>query len=86
MPTNFLAMVGELASALPPKTPDREAVVLGIYATLIGSLQLARAVNRSDLSDRILAAGANAAPVLAQSEERMWVEVGPVSGAQVSAA
>jgi AcrR family transcriptional regulator len=58
---NFLEMVGELASALPPETADREAVALGIYATLIGSLQLARAVEGTALSDRILDAGRDAA-------------------------
>jgi len=58
-------MVGELASALPRETLDREDVALGIYATLIGSLQLARAAEGTDLSDRVLAAGANAARTLA---------------------
>ena len=62
---HLLSMIGDLAAALPPETPDPEAVALGIYATLIGSLQLARAVNGSDLSDRILAAGADAARALA---------------------
>lgn len=62
---NFIAMVGALASALPPETSDREDVALGLYATLIGSVQLARAVEGTDLSDRILAAGANAARTLA---------------------
>jgi AcrR family transcriptional regulator len=57
----FLDAVREIASALPPQTRDPEAVTLGIYATLIGTLQLARAVNGTALSDRILAAGADAA-------------------------
>jgi TetR/AcrR family transcriptional regulator, transcriptional repressor for nem operon len=65
---NFLAMVGELASALPPERSDRKAVALGIYATLIGSLQLARAAEGTDLSDRILAAGRDAARALAQGD------------------
>jgi hypothetical protein len=38
---------------------------MGIYATLIGSLQLARAVEGTDLSDRVLAAGRDAAKALA---------------------
>lgn len=63
---NFLAMVRELAAALPPETPDPESVALGIHATLIGTLQLARAVNGSELSDRVLAAGAEAARRLAR--------------------
>ena len=62
---NFLALARELASALPAKTKDPEAVAMAIYATLIGSLQLARAAEGIDLSDRILAAGANAARTLA---------------------
>jgi TetR/AcrR family transcriptional regulator, transcriptional repressor for nem operon len=61
---NFLEMVDELASALPPETTDREAVALAIYATLIGSLQLARAVEGAALSDRILDAGRDAALAL----------------------
>ena len=60
-----LAMTADLASALPPETPDPEAVALGIYATLIGTLQLARALEGTALSDRVLAAGANAARALA---------------------
>jgi hypothetical protein len=58
---HFLGAVREMASALPPQAGDSEAVTLGIYATLIGTLQLARAVNGTELSDRILAAGADAA-------------------------
>jgi AcrR family transcriptional regulator len=57
----FLGALREMASALPPQVRDPEAVTLGIYATLIGTLQLARAVNGTALSDRILAAGADAA-------------------------
>jgi TetR/AcrR family transcriptional repressor of nem operon len=60
-----LAMIRELASALPPETPDPEVVALGIYATLIGTLQLARALEGTALSDRVLAAGADAARALA---------------------
>ena len=37
---------------------------MGVYATLIGTLQLARAVEGTDLSDRILKAGADAARLL----------------------
>jgi len=54
--------VREFASALP--APDSEAIALGLYATLIGALQLARATKDTALSDRILAAGARAARVL----------------------
>ena len=62
---NFLAVARELASALPAKTKDPEAVAMAIYATLIGSIQLARAAEGTDLSDRILAAGRDAVRALA---------------------
>lgn len=61
----FLAAVRELASELPLQTRDREANAIGIYATLIGALQLARATQGTPLSDRIMAAGADAARALA---------------------
>ena len=57
----FMATVRQLASALPPQTRDPEGVALGVYATLIGTLQLSRAVQGGEISDRILAAGADAA-------------------------
>lgn len=57
----FVTTIQRLAAALPPQTRDPEGVALGIYATLIGALQLARAVEGSPLSDRVLAAGADAA-------------------------
>lgn len=63
----FLDALREMASALPEQTGDREAAAIGIYAVLIGTLQLARAVNGTSLSDRILAAGADAARELARS-------------------
>ena len=63
---NFLALTRELASALPAKTKDPEAVAMAIYATLIGSVQLARAAEGTDLSDRILAAGRDAVRALAE--------------------
>src|SRR5207248_5808679 len=61
---NFLAVARELASVLPAKTKDAEAVAMAIYATLIGTLQLDRAVDGTDLSDRNLAAGADAVRTL----------------------
>ena len=64
---NFLAPIRQFASELPPKTRDPEASAMGIYATLIGALQLARVVEGADLSDRILAAGKNAALALARN-------------------
>ena len=65
---NFLTLARELASALPAKTKDPEAVAIGIYATLIGSVQLARAAEGTDLSDRILAAGRDAVRALAEGD------------------
>src|SRR4051794_16867013 len=60
-----LAMISrELASALPGHIGDREAAAMSLYATLIGTLQLARAVEGTELSDRILVAGAHAARTL----------------------
>ena len=62
----LLAIVRQLAASLPKKTRDPEAVALGVFATLIGTLQLARAVEGTAFSDRILAAGADAARALAR--------------------
>ena len=61
----FLALVREMSAALPPETEDPEGVALGVYAILIGALQLARAVEGTELSDRILRAGKEAARTLA---------------------
>lgn len=66
--SRFLATLREMALALPPETDDPEGVALGLYATLIGALQLARAVEGTPLSDRILAAGTNAALALVGPE------------------
>jgi TetR/AcrR family transcriptional regulator, transcriptional repressor for nem operon len=65
----FLTMARQLAEALPPQTQDPEGVALGVYATLFGTLQLARAVEGTALSDRILAAGADAARALIQPRQ-----------------
>ena len=62
----FLAAVNKLGAGLSPRTPDPESAAIGIYATLIGALQLARVVQGTPLSDRIMAAGANAARTLAE--------------------
>ncbi|MBW8813379.1 MAG: TetR/AcrR family transcriptional regulator [Caulobacterales bacterium] len=60
-------LVAQFAQTLPPQTPDAQGVALGIYATLVGALQLARAVPSKAQSDRILAAGAEAARTLARA-------------------
>jgi TetR/AcrR family transcriptional repressor of nem operon len=72
---NFLALARDLASALPAKTNDPEAVAVGIYATLIGSIQLARAAEGTDLSDRILAAGRDAVRALAQGDSSRGISM-----------
>jgi TetR/AcrR family transcriptional repressor of nem operon len=64
----FLSLVRQVSAALP-QTKDPEGVALGVFATLIGALQLARAVEGRELSDRILAAGADAARTLIQPRQ-----------------
>jgi len=65
----LLDALREMASALPAQEGDIEAAAMGIYATLIGTLQLARAVKGTPLSDRILAAGADAARKLLRGRQ-----------------
>ena len=65
----LLTLVRQMAVALPPQARDSEGAALGVFATLIGTLQLARAVEGAGLSDRILAAGADAARALIQSHQ-----------------
>ena len=60
-------LVDQFAETLPPQARDPRGVAIGIYATLIGALQLARAVPSKALSDQILSAGAQAARTLAQA-------------------
>jgi TetR/AcrR family transcriptional regulator, transcriptional repressor for nem operon len=67
--SRLLAMAQQMAASLPPQTQDPEGVALALYATLIGTLQLARATQGTALSDRILAAGAEAARALAQPSQ-----------------
>ena len=62
----FLSLVHQLSAELPPSTRDPEGVALGVFATLIGALELSRAVEGTALSDRILEAGAAAAKVQLQ--------------------
>jgi TetR/AcrR family transcriptional repressor of nem operon len=61
----FLNLVRQLSATLPPQVEDPEDVALSVYATLVGALQLARAVDGPELSDRILEAGKKAARTLA---------------------
>jgi TetR/AcrR family transcriptional regulator, transcriptional repressor for nem operon len=53
------SLAERLAAAMPARTAETpEDAALGVVATLVGALILARAVDDPDLSDRILAAGA----------------------------
>jgi TetR/AcrR family transcriptional repressor of nem operon len=70
---HFLALVRQVSAAFPPQTKDPEGTALGIFATLIGTLELARAVAGTALSDRILAAGAEAARALIQSSQNKGI-------------
>lgn len=60
-------IAGSIASKLTGRMDDPESAALAIYAVLVGTLQLARAVEGTDLSDRILAAGRDAALGLARA-------------------
>ncbi|ESW81771.1 TetR/AcrR family transcriptional regulator [Mesorhizobium sp. M1148] len=64
----LLVLVRQLSAALP-QARDPEGVATGVFATLIGALQLARAVAGTELSDRFLAAGADAARRLIQPRD-----------------
>jgi TetR/AcrR family transcriptional regulator, transcriptional repressor for nem operon len=63
---HFLALVRQLASALPQQIGDSEDKAMAMCATLIGTLQLARVLEGTDLSARMLKAGADAALRLAE--------------------
>lgn len=58
---HVLKLIRLVAAQLPGDASEREDVAFGIFATLIGTLELSRAVDGTELSDRILAAGAAAA-------------------------
>lgn len=62
-------LVRQLAEALPVDVESRESVATAIFAMLIGTLQLARAVD-AKVSDRILQAGKDAIAVLVQGARR----------------
>jgi len=57
----LLEVARQVSPALPSDTRDPEAMAFALQAMLIGTLQLARAVQGTALSDRILAADADAA-------------------------
>jgi len=57
---SLMTLVQQVAAALP-SVIDREKTALGVFATLIGTLQLARAAGDNETSNRILDAGKDAA-------------------------
>jgi TetR/AcrR family transcriptional regulator, transcriptional repressor for nem operon len=60
------AIITRMAAKVKGSSAElREADALAIYALMVGSLQLARAVNDKRLSDKILASGTSAARKLA---------------------
>lgn len=65
--TRLLGMLAQIASALPPEMDEaaRERLAIGLFGTLLGCLQMARAVDDPALSDKILESGAQAALALA---------------------
>ncbi|WP_412755066.1 TetR/AcrR family transcriptional regulator [Legionella pneumophila] len=65
----LLNLMRIMATALPKRGSDAEDVMLAVFSTLIGSLQLARAVEGPALSDRILGAGVDAARAILQSHQ-----------------
>ncbi|RWQ40883.1 MAG: TetR/AcrR family transcriptional regulator [Mesorhizobium sp.] len=66
---HLLKLVRQVAAELTPDARDPEDVAFGVFATLIGTLELSRAVNGTELSDRILEAGSVAAKALLQPRE-----------------
>ena len=66
---HLLKLVRQVAAELTPDARDPEGVAFGVFATLIGTLELSRAVNGTELSDRILEAGAVAAKASLQPHE-----------------
>ncbi len=64
-------MIDQVAAALPTDTADRQELALGVCSTLMGSLQLARAVADPKMSETILAAGKAAARVQVAGRRRV---------------
>lgn len=64
---HLLAAVQQISSDLSPQPQGSEKEILGILATLVGALQMARAVKGTPLSDLILEAGIDAAQMLGRA-------------------
>lgn len=65
---HFKTLVDVIATALA-QTNDPQGVAMSVVASLFGTLELARALKGNELSDRILAAGADAARKLIQTAQ-----------------
>jgi len=63
-------MLATMSSALRPEDSVSEDALLAVYATLVGALQLARALQGTELSDRVLASGASAARAILLSSAK----------------
>jgi TetR/AcrR family transcriptional repressor of nem operon len=61
-----MALIKQVAAHAPP-TQNPEDVALAFFATLIGTLQLARIADSAEMSERILAVGRRAARSLSSS-------------------
>jgi TetR/AcrR family transcriptional regulator, transcriptional repressor for nem operon len=70
---HVMSLVGLIARTLP-QSRNPESNALAVYALLIGTLQLARAVEGTELSDRILAAGRTAARMLVEPYQDEMVQ------------
>jgi TetR/AcrR family transcriptional regulator, transcriptional repressor for nem operon len=62
-----MALVRQVAAHMPPGSKDPEGVALALFATMIGTLQLARVADSAEMSDRILATGQAAARALSRT-------------------
>jgi len=61
------ALARQVAAYLPPQVTDPDATAVALLATCIGALQIARAVDSIEMSDRILAAAREAARTLSRT-------------------
>jgi AcrR family transcriptional regulator len=61
------ALVKQVAAHMPPEAEDPEGMALAFFATMIGTLQLARVADSPEVSDRILAVGRQAARALSRT-------------------
>ena len=61
------ALIKQVAAHTPPGAKDPEGMALALFATLIGTLQLARVADSAEMSDRILAIGQAAARALSRT-------------------